>query len=109
MTNVAQGRRIAADQPVLVKGIAWDGGYGIRTVEVSVDEGRSWQSAELGENHGKYSFRTWQFTHAPRVAGRISVMARASNAQGSSQPSELIFNGPGYHNNVVQKIVIDIV
>jgi DMSO/TMAO reductase YedYZ molybdopterin-dependent catalytic subunit len=109
MTNVAQGRRTATDQPVLVKGIAWDGGYGIRTVEVSVDEGRSWQSAELGENHGKYSFRTWQFTLAPRVAGRLSIMARASNALGSAQPAELIFNGAGYHNNVVQKIVIDIV
>src|SRR5450432_1145600 len=95
MTNVAQGRRTATDQPVLVKGIAWDGGYGIRTVEVSVDEGRSWQSAELGENHGKYSFRTWQFTLAPRVAGRLSIMARASNALGSAQPAELIFNGAG--------------
>jgi DMSO/TMAO reductase YedYZ molybdopterin-dependent catalytic subunit len=109
MTGVGDGRRNAADQPVLVKGIAWDGGYGIRAVDVSVDEGRSWQSAELGENHGKYSFRTWQFTHVPRVAGRMSVMARASNAQGTTQPSELIFNGAGYHNNVVQRIVIDIV
>jgi DMSO/TMAO reductase YedYZ molybdopterin-dependent catalytic subunit len=109
MTNVGDGRRFAADQPVLIKGIAWDGGYGIRAVDVSVDEGRSWQSAELGENHGKYSFRTWQFTNVPRAAGRMSVMARASNAQGTSQPSELIFNGAGYHNNVVQTIVIDIV
>ena len=109
MTNVGDGRRFAADRPILVKGIAWDGGYGIRSVEVSVDEGRSWQSAELGENHGKYSFRTWQFTYTPRVAGRTYLMARASNAQGTSQPSELIFNGPGYHNNVAQKIAIDIV
>ena len=109
MTNVGDGRRFAADQPVLIKGIAWDGGYGIRAVDVSVDEGRSWQSAELGENHGKYSFRTWQFTYVPRAAGRMSVMARASNAQGTSQPYELIFNGAGYHNNVVQTIVIDIV
>jgi DMSO/TMAO reductase YedYZ molybdopterin-dependent catalytic subunit len=109
MTNVGDGRRLAVDRPILVKGIAWDGGYGIRSVEVSVDEGRSWQSAELGENHGKYSFRTWQFTYTPRVAGRTYLMARASNAQGTSQPSELIFNGPGYHNNVAQKIAIDFV
>jgi hypothetical protein len=39
----------------------------------------------------------------------MSVMARASNSQGSSQPAELIFNGAGYHNNVVQKIAVDIV
>jgi DMSO/TMAO reductase YedYZ molybdopterin-dependent catalytic subunit len=109
MTNVADGRRFAADRPILVKGIAWDGGYGIRGVEVSLDQGRTWQSAELGENHGKYSFRTWQFTCTPRVAGRTHVMARASNAQGTSQPSELIFNGPGYHNNVVQKVALDVI
>jgi hypothetical protein len=36
-------------------------------------------------------------------------MARASNTQGTVQPAELIFNGPGYHNNVVQKIALDIV
>jgi len=107
--NVAGGRRYAADQPVEVNGIAWDGGYGIRGVEVSVDDGRTWQSAQLGENQGKYSFRPWQFICSPRAAGRMSLMARASNTQGTSQPSELIFNGAGYHNNVVQKIMIDIV
>jgi DMSO/TMAO reductase YedYZ molybdopterin-dependent catalytic subunit len=109
MTNISDGRRFAADQPLVVKGIAWDGGYGIRAVEVSVDDGRSWQSAELGLNQGRYSFRTWRFSCAPRAAGRVWIMARASNAQGTSQPSELIFNGAGYHNNVVQKIGIDLV
>jgi hypothetical protein len=39
----------------------------------------------------------------------MTVMARASNARGTSQPFELIFNAPGYHNNVVQKIAIEIV
>jgi DMSO/TMAO reductase YedYZ molybdopterin-dependent catalytic subunit len=109
MTNVGEGRRVTAGQPILVKGIAWDAGYGIRVVEVSVDEGRSWQSAELGENHGRYSFRTWQCTFTPRAAGRMSIVARASNAQGTSQPSELIFNGAGYHNNVAQKTLIDVI
>jgi DMSO/TMAO reductase YedYZ molybdopterin-dependent catalytic subunit len=108
MTNLGAGRRYAVGQPIEIKGIAWDGGYGIRGVEISVDDGRTWQSATLGENQGKYSFRTWQFMCSPRVAGRMSVMARASNAQGTSQPAELIFNGPGYHNNVTQKIAIDI-
>jgi hypothetical protein len=78
-------------------------------VEVSVDDGRTWQSATLGESQGRYSFRPWQFAGAPRAAGRMTVMARASSAQGTSQPSELIFNAAGYHNNVVQKIVIDVI
>jgi hypothetical protein len=35
-------------------------------------------------------------------------MARASSAQGTTQPSELIFNPPGYHNNVVQRLAVEI-
>ncbi|MGO9935996.1 MAG: molybdopterin-dependent oxidoreductase [Steroidobacteraceae bacterium] len=109
ITNLGGGRRFAADQPIEIKGIAWDGGYGIRGVEISVDDGRTWQSAKLGENLGKYSFRAWQYTCAASATGRICVMARAGSVQGTSQPSELIFNGAGYHNNVVQRIAIDIV
>ena len=30
-------------------GIAWDGGYGIRAVDVSTDGGKTWEPATLGE------------------------------------------------------------
>ena len=109
ISNVADGQRLPVDQPVQVSGIAWDGGYGIRRVEVSVDEGRTWVGADLGEDLGRYSFRPWKFAFTPRAKGRAAVMARASNAQGATQTFELIFNAPGYHNNVVQKIAMEIV
>ncbi len=109
ITSVADGQRCAVDQPVHVAGIAWDGGYGIRRVEVSLDEGRTWATAELGADRGRFSFRPWQFVFTPRAKGRAPVMARASNAQGATQTFELIFNAPGYHNNVVQKLWLDIV
>jgi len=109
ITNVSTGQRFAAGRAVEIKGIAWDAGYGIGGVEISVDGGSTWRSAALGDSLGKYSFRPWQFSCPPRAAGPLNVMARASNMQGTVQPSELIFNGPGYHNNVVQKIALDIV
>ncbi len=109
ITNVRTGQRFAAGQAIEFKGIAWDAGYGIRGVEISLDGGSTWRSATLGESLGKYSFRPWQFSCPPRAAGPLNVMARASNMQGTVQPAELIFNGPGYHNNVVQKIALDIV
>ncbi len=108
MTNILDGQRFASNQPILIKGIAWDAGYGIRGVEVSVDEGRSWQTADLGASQGRYSFRPWQITHLPRASGPLSVMARANGVQGTSQPADLIFNGAGYHNNVAQKVVLEI-
>ena len=108
ITNLEDGQRFRAGRPIVVKGIAWDAGYGIRRVEISLDEGRSWQAAEIGADLGRFSFRPWHYAFTPRARGRSNVMARASNAQGSTQVSELIFNGPGYHNNVMQKIGIEI-
>ena len=108
ITNVTDGQHFPVNKPVVVSGVAWDGGYGIRRVDVSVDEGRTWGTADLGTDLGRYSFRPWQFAFNPRAQGRISVMARASNALGTTQTLELIFNAPGYHNNAVQKIALDI-
>ncbi len=107
ITRPTDGERVPVAAPLVVAGLAWDGGYGIRRVEVSVDEGRSWQSAELGTDLGRYSFRPWHYAFRPRARGRIVVMARATNALGATQVDELIFNGPGYHNNVVQRIVVE--
>jgi DMSO/TMAO reductase YedYZ molybdopterin-dependent catalytic subunit len=109
ITNLADGQRLPSSAPVVVRGLAWDGGYGIRRVEVSIDDGRSWESAQLGEDLGRFSFRPWQFAFKPRARGRQSVMARATNAQGATQTFELIFNGPGYHNNVVHRVTIELV
>ena len=41
-TSPAEGQRFDAGQSVDVSGIAWDGGYGIRAVEVSTDDGKTW-------------------------------------------------------------------
>lgn len=47
------------------KGQAWDGGYGIARVGVSLDDGRTWQPATLGEDLGRYSFRAWNHGGEP--------------------------------------------
>src|SRR5712675_783522 len=60
-----------------VGGIAWDGGYGISSVEMSVDGGKSWVPAKLGENLGPYAFRA--FSHPLTLKGKHTVMARATN------------------------------
>jgi len=108
MTNISDGQQFRAGAPVVVKGIAWDAGYGIRSVEVSIDDGRTWQGAELGTDLGRYSFRTWQFAFTPREKGAVTLTARAMNTQGLVQTERWIANGAGYRNNVAQKIGIRI-
>ncbi len=106
ITNVTDGQKVKAGAPMVVKGMAWDAGYGIRTVDVTVDGGRTWQPAELGPDPGRYSFRPWQFVFKPS-RGRYTVSARATNALGSTQVDQLIFNPPGYNNNVVQRLGVE--
>jgi len=91
-----------------VEGIAWDGGYGIRTVELSTDGGKTWSPATLGQDLGRYAFRTFSFQFRPKGRGKQTVMARATNAIGQSQTTDLISNPAGYHHNLVQSVSFNV-
>jgi DMSO/TMAO reductase YedYZ molybdopterin-dependent catalytic subunit len=106
ITNLRDGQKVRAAAPLVIKGMAWDAGYGIRTVDMSVDDGRSWQSADLGADAGRFSFRPWQHVFTPGK-GRHVISARATNGLGSTQVERLIFNPAGYNNNVRQRIGIE--
>ena len=108
VTSIRDGQRVSRGQRVDVSGIAWDGGYGIRDVEVSTDGGRSWFLAELGRDLGKFSFRGFRHTFRPTEAGEAVVMVRAFNQRGDTQVTELIANPAGYHHNVVQRIKLEV-
>jgi hypothetical protein len=105
VTSHREGAKVKAGK-VTVGGLAWDGGYGITRVDVSSDGGKTWISAKLGEDLGKYAFRTWAFDVNAR-AGKNTLMVSASNAIGQSQIGKLIFNPAGYHNNVVQTLTLN--
>jgi hypothetical protein len=109
MTNVANGAQVPAGRTLEVKGVAWDGGYGIARVEVSQDGGQSWRLATLGQDYGRFSFRPWSYVVTPSARGALTVMARASNRAGATQTFELIANPAGYHHNVVQRIALTVV
>ena len=104
VTSHREGDKVKAGK-VTVSGMAWDGGYGIRTVQVSTDGGKTWGSATLGQDLGRFAFRPWSFEIAAKK-GKNSVMVNATNALGQSQTASLIFNPAGYHNNVIQNLTL---
>jgi DMSO/TMAO reductase YedYZ molybdopterin-dependent catalytic subunit len=104
ITSHADGDKIKAGAQVAISGVAWDGGYGIRTVEVSAD-GKSWSEASLGQDLGRFAFRPWTFRMSAK-RGNNTVMVRATNRIGQTQTTELILNPAGYHHNVVQSITL---
>ena len=101
VTSVRDGGTVAAGRPFALKGLAFDGGFGIRDVSVSTDGGRTWTSAALGRELGKYSFREGQ-VQATLPAGTHDIKVRAVNSIGQSQPAETLWNPAGYMRNVVE-------
>jgi hypothetical protein len=106
ITAPAEGTRVRMGATVNIAGIAWDGGYGIRSVAVSVDGGMNWRDATLGKDAGRFAFRPFTHSFAADTAGPRNILARATNGRGETQVDKLIFNGAGYHNNVVRPTTI---
>ncbi|KST60925.1 oxidase [Methylobacterium sp. GXS13] len=100
LTNLADGADIKAG-PVQLRGIAFDGGSGIRTVEVSADDGRTWTNAELGQDLGAYAFRPWSLG-LDLTPGAYVLRVRATANDGSTQPIGARWNPSGYMRNVVE-------
>lgn len=102
ITSLSDGATVQAGRANRLRGIAFDGGYGITGVEVSSDGGQNWQSARLGQDLGKYSFREWTSSFTPPRPGSYELKVRATNRIGQSQPMEALWNPAGYMRNVVE-------
>jgi DMSO/TMAO reductase YedYZ molybdopterin-dependent catalytic subunit len=108
VTSIHDGHKAKLGQVIDVAGVAWDGGRGIRDVEVSADGGQSWYLARLGKDLGPYSFRTFSHKSRPKEAGSLVVMVRAFNTRGDTQVTKLLHNPAGYHHNVIPRIRVEV-
>jgi len=104
ITTPSEGSKIKSGKTA-VSGIAWDGGAGIKSVEVSADGGKTWQAAKLGKDLGKFAFRPWS-ADLSIGKGAQKIMARATNAAGQGQTTELIQNPAGYHHNLYSSVAV---
>jgi sulfite dehydrogenase (cytochrome) subunit A len=105
ITSMANDAKVAAGQPITLKGIACDGGTGIKEVAVSTDDGQTWTPAKLGQDLGKYSFREWQLP-VTLAAGKHALMVLATSNGGQSQPMKPLWNPAGYLRNVVETVSV---
>ncbi|QDU62828.1 TMAO/DMSO reductase [Planctomycetes bacterium Pan216] len=102
-----QGTVVTRHQPCSLEGFAFDGGSGIRLVELSADSGKTWQAAKLGTDHGNYSFRRWHHDWTP-TPGRHVLLVRATSNKGEQQPLEPGWNHAGYMRNVVEQLALTV-
>lgn len=94
--------------PVAVEGIAYAGEAAIRRVEVSFDDGLTWEQATMGRDTARYAWRRWTFTRERCEPGRYRVVSRARDEQGRTQPLVQEWNPSGHLWNVVDRITVTI-
>ena len=85
--------------PVQIQGVAFGGINAVKSVEVSIDGGKTWKQARLvGPDLGRYAWR--QFALAANLAaGTHAIDCRVTDAAGNVQPEGHVENTGGYNNN----------
>lgn len=80
-------------------GVALSGERGVDKVEVSLDGGQHWREATLEQpDLGPNAWRVFSFT-TTLPPGRHTIVSRATDRQGESQPRERADNERGYGHN----------
>lgn len=101
-TNITDGASLPTDAAATIRGIAFGGDAGVAKVELSMDDGQTWQPATLGDDFGKYSFRRWQAAVPRLTPGRHSLKVRCTNLNGEAQPATPNWNTSGFMLNAVE-------
>ena len=91
----ADGDRVRKG-PVTIQGVAWAGEAPVAKVEVSCDDGRTWEQARFIGEEQPYAWRQWQYVWNARAAGPAVILCRATDAQGERQPATSPWNLSGF-------------
>ncbi|MBA4541508.1 MULTISPECIES: sulfite oxidase [Thermoactinomyces] len=92
-----------------IKGFAWTGEGRIVKVEISTDNGRSWHPATLhSEPQHPYAWTFWEFLWEAKCEGEFTIMSRATDSEGRTQPMEPVWNRKGYGYNGIFKVRVKV-
>ena len=93
---------------VKIQGAAWAGESDIAKVEISTDDGATWKSATLGHEQSRYAWRLWSYDWKPAKAGDYTIVSRATDSQGRTQPEAATWNPSGYLYNAIDQVKIHV-
>jgi sulfite oxidase len=93
---------------VRISGAAWAGEADIVKVEVSTDGGATWRAAQLGRDRSKYAWRLWSHSWKAPQAGDYTILSRATDSRGRTQPETADWNPSGYLYNAYDQVNIHV-
>jgi DMSO/TMAO reductase YedYZ molybdopterin-dependent catalytic subunit len=97
--------RVVRSGPVKIEGRAWSGWARVSAVEISTDDGDTWEVADLElalDSHG-WARWTWTWQAEP---GSFLLSARATDASGRTQPRGQRWSRGGFANNTLQRVPV---
>jgi DMSO/TMAO reductase YedYZ molybdopterin-dependent catalytic subunit len=110
ITYPASGVQVPVAKAVEVRGHAWAGDLAVAAVQVSLDFGATWHGAQLDPAPNRLAWQRWRSRLTLPVAGYYEVWARATDANGRSQPMLVPgWNPKGYLNNATHRIALQAV
>lgn len=84
---------------VQIKGVAFGGMTSVKSVDVSVDGGKTWKQARLiGPDLGRYAWRQFVF-QVELEPGSYTIASIVTDVDGNRQPEGRVENTGGYNNN----------
>lgn len=92
--------------PVTIQGVAWSGESAVVKMELSFDDGKTWEAARFVGEDEPYAWRQWQFVWKPTAPGAVTIVCRATDANGQSQPRTSPWNPSGFLWNGWDRITV---
>jgi DMSO/TMAO reductase YedYZ molybdopterin-dependent catalytic subunit len=84
----AQGDTVPKNSIVRIHGAAWSSGNEVVRVDVSTNGGATWKEATLLGEPKANAWRFWEFNwKTPSSAGKRTIVARATDSLGQTQPA----------------------
>jgi sulfite oxidase len=96
--------------PLQVEGYSFaGGGRRIERVDVSIDGGRTWQTAALEDTAAPWAWRFWR-AGLDLAPGAHEIICRAWDSAANTQPEAVrdVWNFKGYMNNAWHRVRVDI-
>ena len=93
---------------ITIQGVAWSGEVKVVKVEVSIDEGKTWEPARLVGEDQPYAWRQWQFIWNVKTAGTFTILCRATDEAGDVQPATSPWNPSGFLWNGWDRVTVTV-
>jgi DMSO/TMAO reductase YedYZ molybdopterin-dependent catalytic subunit len=98
-------RRFVEAGPVEIRGRAWCGSAPVARVDVGVDE--AWDEAKVQPPLGEFAWCSWSYRWEA-TPGEHTLLCRATDAEGNTQPVDQPWNYLGMGNNLVQQVPVTV-